>query len=148
MIVLVRSSVSREHSSGRSEVDETDPGKYSQLLSVEAKALGSACSQMAMVHSDPEEMLLSLTHSFHTLCCLTQACMSLLDGPGSPAQQRAVGATVDELILNYVCLLHAAEAAWDSVPSGQSVNTLARHSATMSAIVNTLTSSLKTLFSK
>ncbi|XP_062312700.1 FERM and PDZ domain-containing protein 4 isoform X3 [Osmerus eperlanus] len=148
MIVLVRSSMAREHSSGRSEVDEIDPGKYSQLLSVEAKALGSACSQMAVVHGDPEELLLSLTHSFHTLCCLTQACMSLLDGPGSPAQQRAVGATVDELVMNYVCLLHAAEASWDSAPSGQSVNTLARHSATMSAIVNTLTSSLKTLFSK
>ncbi|XP_071783089.2 FERM and PDZ domain-containing protein 4 [Centroberyx gerrardi] len=148
MITLVRSSVGQLSRGERPEVSEADLGKFSQLLSMQAKALGSACSQMALEHSSPEELLLTLTHSFHTLCCLTQACMSLVEGLSIESQRREVVAKVDEVVMNYVCLLKAAEVASGSSSSDQSVNALTHHSTTMSAIINTLTHSLKTLLNK
>ncbi|KAM9850658.1 FERM and PDZ domain-containing protein 4-like [Aulostomus maculatus] len=146
MISLLRSSVSNK--SRGEKVNEGDMETFSQLLFMQAKVLSSACSQMVAEYSSPEELLLTLTHSFHTLCCLTQACMSLVEGLGSKTERREVVAKVDEVVMNYVCLLKAAEAALVSSAGDQSVNALTHHSATMSAVLNTLTRSLKTLLDK
>ncbi|KAI4831427.1 hypothetical protein KUCAC02_000968 [Chaenocephalus aceratus] len=59
-----------------------------------------------------------------------------------------VVAKVDEVVMNYICLLKAAEAATVGAPGEHSVKALVRHSSTMSAIANALTRSLKTLLSK
>nr|XP_046259494.1 FERM and PDZ domain-containing protein 4 [Scatophagus argus] len=148
MARVLRSSVGHLCRGEKQKVSEADMDTFSQLLFMQAKVLSSACSQMASEYSSPEELLLTLTHSFHTLCCLTQACMSLVEGLSAESERRAVIAEVDEVIMNYVCLLKAAEVASGSSSSDQSVNALTHHSATMSAIINTLTHSLKTLLNK
>eukprot|EP00063_Salmo_salar_P045019 XP_014019854.1 PREDICTED: FERM and PDZ domain-containing protein 4-like isoform X3 [Salmo salar] len=145
MMGLVRSGVC-QGGGQRSEVSESDLWRFSQLLSMEALELGSACNHMALVQGSPQETLLTLTHSFHTVCCLTQACMSLVEGLSPESRQREVVAKVDEVVMNYVCLLQAAETALDSSPDDQSVNALTRHSTTMCAIVNRLSHSLTTLY--
>lgn len=142
---VLRSSVG-QLCRGEEQVGEAD--SFSELLSMQAKVLNSTCSRMTVEYGTPEELLLTLTHSFHTLCCLTQACMSLVEGLSVENQQRAVVAKVDEVIMNYVCLLKAAEAASGSLPTDQSVNALLHHSATMSAIINALIHSLETLLDK
>ncbi|CAL8390096.1 unnamed protein product [Gadus morhua 'NCC'] len=106
------------------------------------------CSQMAREHGSPEELLLTLTQSFHTLCCLTQACMLLVEGLSAERQRREVVARLDEVVMNYVCLLKAAEAASGSNCNEQSVNALTRHSAAMSVVIHNLTHSLRTLIYK
>lgn len=148
MASVLRCSVSQFCRGEEEEVNEADMDTFSQLLSMQAKVLSSTCSRMAVEYSTPEELLLTLTHSFHTLCCLTQACMSLVEGLSTESGQHAVVAKVDDVIMNYVRLLKAAEVASGSSPSDQSVNALMHHSATMSAIINALIHSLKTLLSK
>lgn len=145
---VLRFSVSHLCRSEKQEGNEADTDTLSQLLSMQANVLSCTCSRMAMEYSTPEELLLTLTHSFHALCCLTQACMSLVEGLSFDNQRRAVVAKVDEVIINYVCLLKAAQVASGSSPSNQSVNTLMHHSSTMSAVINALTCSLKTLHNK
>ncbi|XP_078118114.1 FERM and PDZ domain-containing protein 4-like [Sander vitreus] len=148
MAGVLRSSVGDWSRGARREVNEADMDNSSQLLFMQAKVLSRACSQMGVEYSSPEELLLTLTHSFHTLCCLTQACMSLVEGLSTERERREVVAKVDAVVMNYVCLLKAAEAALGSSPSDQSVNALTHHSASMSAIINALTHSLKTLLNK
>lgn len=143
---VLRSSVGQLCRSEKQEVGEAD--SFSELLSMQAKVLNSTCSRMTVEYGTPEELLLTLTHSFHTLCCLTQACMSLVEGLSIEHQRRAVVAKVDEVIMHYVCLLKAAEAASGSAPTDQSVNALLRHSATMSAVINALIHSQETLLNK
>ncbi|XP_068165509.1 FERM and PDZ domain-containing protein 4-like [Antennarius striatus] len=148
LIALVRSSIGR--SDRGPQMPFQDVSQYKQLLSVESKELGRACRRMAQAHGSPEEMLLAVTCSFQVLCCLCEACMCLVKGIGSSAshQQREVVAKVDEVVMNYICLLRAAEAATVGAPGENSVKALVRHSSTMSAIANALTRSLKTLLSK
>lgn len=149
LIALVRSSVGRGDR-GVPPLQSQELAQYKQLLSIESKELGRACRRMAQAHGSPEEMLLAVTCSFQVLCCLSEACMCLVRGLGAAAslQQREVVAKVDEVVMNYICLLRAAEAASGCAPGDHSVKALARHSSTMSAIANTLTRSLKTLLSK
>ncbi|XP_038141845.1 FERM and PDZ domain-containing protein 4-like isoform X1 [Cyprinodon tularosa] len=148
LIALVRSSVGRCDRGIQMPIQ--DVSQYKQLLSVESKELGRACRKMAQAHSSPDEMLLAVTCSFQVLCCLCEACMCLVRGLGASAsqQQREVVAKVDEVVMNYICLLKAAEAATVGAPGEHSVDALVRHSSTMSAIANALTRSLKTLLSK
>lgn len=149
LIALVRSSLGR--CDGEAQMPHLqDVSQYKQLLSVESKELGRACRRMAQAHGSPEEMLLAVTCSFQVLCCLCEACMCLVRGLGPSAshQQREVVAKVDEVVMNYICLLKAAEAATVGAPGEHSVKALVRHSSTMSAIANALTRSLKTLLSK
>lgn len=148
LIALVRSSVGRCDRGAQMPIQ--DVSQYKQLLSVESKELGRACRRMAQAHGTPEEMLLAVTCSFQVLCCLCEACMCLVRGLGASAshQQREVVAKVDEVVMNYICLLKAAEAATVGAPGEHSVKALVRHSSTMSAIANALTRSLKTLLSK
>ncbi|KAM9343030.1 FERM and PDZ domain-containing protein 4 [Pholidichthys leucotaenia] len=145
MISVLRSSIARLSRVDKPEVSEADMETFSQLLFMQAKVLSGACSQMGTEYSSPEELLLTLTHSFHTLCCLTQACMSLVEGLSTDSKRHEVVAKVDEVVMNYVCLLKAAEAASGGSPGDQSVNALTHCSATMSAVINALTHSLKTL---
>nr|XP_057906513.1 FERM and PDZ domain-containing protein 4-like isoform X2 [Doryrhamphus excisus] len=148
LIALVRSSIGRCDRGAQMPMQDVSQSK--QLLSVESKELGRACRRMAQAHSSPEEMLLAVTCSFQVLCCLCEACMCLVKGLSASAshQQREVVAKVDEVVMNYICLLKAAEAATVGAPGEQSVKALVRHSSTMSAIANALTRSLKTLLSK
>lgn len=149
LIALVRSSVGRGDR-GVPPLQTQELAQYKHLLSIESKELGRACRRMAQAHGSPEEMLLAVTCSFQVLCCLSEACMCLVRGLGAAAaqQQREVVAKVDEVVMNYICLLRAAEAASGCSPGDHSIKALARHSSTMSAIANTLTRSLKTLLSK
>lgn len=149
LIAVVRSSVGRGDR-GAPPMQTEELAQYKHLLAIESKALGQACRRMAQVHGSPEEMLLAVCSSFHVLCCLAEICMCLVRGLGASAsqQQREVVAKVDEVVMNYMCLLRAAEGASGSAPGDQSVKTLDRHSSTMSAIINTLTRSLKTLLNK
>lgn len=148
LIALVRSSVGR--CDRGPQMPFQDVSQFKQLLSVESKELGRACRRMAQAHGSPGEMLLAVTCSFQVLCCLCEACMSLVRGLGALAshQQREVVAKVDEVVMNYICLLKAAETATVGAPGEHSVKALVRHSSTMSAIANALTRSLKTLLSK
>ncbi|CAJ1079483.1 FERM and PDZ domain-containing protein 4 isoform X2 [Xyrichtys novacula] len=148
MVSILRSSLDHVSRGEKPEVSEADMDTHSQLLLMQAKVLGRACTQMAIEYSSPEELLLTLTHSFHTLCCLAQACMSLVEGLSSEKERREVVAKVDEAVMNYVCLLKAAEMASGGSPGDQSVNALTHHSTTMSTIINTLTHSLQTLLRK
>ncbi|KAM4731437.1 FERM and PDZ domain-containing protein 4-like isoform 2-T2 [Anableps anableps] len=148
MISVLHCSVSHNSGGDKSEMGDTDMETLSQLLLLQAKVLNGACNQMATEYSSPEELLLTLTHSFHTLCCLAQACMSLVEGLNTESKRREVVAKVDEVIMNYVCLLKAAEGAAGGSPGDQSVNTLIHYSATMSVIINTLTISLKSLLNE
>lgn len=149
LIAVVRSSVGRSDK-GSPPMETEELAQYKHLLAIESKALGQACRRMAQAHGSPEEMLLAVSSSFQVLCCLAEVCMCLVRGVGASAsqQQREVVAKVDEVVMNYLCLLRAAEGASGCAPGDQSVKTLDRHSSTMSAIVNTLTRSLKTLLNK
>lgn len=144
MIGVLQSSTGHK----KQVVQEADTETFSQLLLMQAKVLSSSCRQMAEEYGSPEELLLTLTHSFHTLCCLTQACMSLVEGLSTERERRELLAKVDEIVVTYVSLLKAAEAASGSSPTDQSVNALTHHSATMSAIITALIHSLQTLLNK
>ncbi|XP_020794785.2 FERM and PDZ domain-containing protein 4 [Boleophthalmus pectinirostris] len=149
MIALLRASVG--HSGERAEgpgASEADTETLSQLLLMQVKVLSSACSRMVDEYGSPEELLLTLTHSFHTLCCVAQACMSLADSLSSETSRAQLVVQVDEVVMNYVSLLKAAEAASGRSPSDQSVDALTHHSATMSAVINALTHSLTTQLDK
>ncbi|XP_058886113.1 FERM and PDZ domain-containing protein 4-like isoform X1 [Acipenser ruthenus] len=147
LISLVRSSVDKRENMGP-EPHETKLSQYKQLLSVESKELGNACRQIAMADKNPEEMLLAMTSSFHVLCCLTEVCMCLVKVMNTESKQLEIVAKINEVVMNYICLLKAAEAAADSSPSDHSVKVIARHLTTMSTTVSTLTRSLKTLLNK
>lgn len=64
----------------------------------------------------PEEMLLAMTSSFQVLCCSTEACMRLVKVMNSDTQQQEIVAKVDEVVMNYTCLLRAAEAVSGVAP--------------------------------
>ncbi|XP_077001513.1 FERM and PDZ domain-containing protein 4 [Tamandua tetradactyla] len=122
--------------------------QYKQLLSIESRQLGSACRKMAMAEKSPEEMLLAMTSSFQVLCCLTEACMRLVKVVNSETQRQEIVVKIDEVVINYICLLKAAEAATGKTSGDPNVGLSTRHSTTMAAIVSTLTRSLKMLLNK
>lgn len=146
LLCLVRSSV--EKRGDHPETYDLKLSQYKQLLSVESRQLGSACRNMAMAEKSPEEMLVAMTSSFQVLCCLTEACMRLVKIMNSETQQEEILAKIDEVVLNYICLLKAAEATSGKTSSDSSIKLLARHSTTMATIVSTLTRSLKMLLNK
>nr|XP_048716681.1 FERM and PDZ domain-containing protein 4 isoform X2 [Caretta caretta] len=147
LLSLVRASVGKREDL-HPETYDLKLSQYKQLLSIESRQLGSACRKMAMADKSPEEMLLAMTSSFQVLCCLTEACMRLVKVMNSETQQQEIIAKIDEVVINYVCLLKAAEAVSDKTSDDPSIKLLARHSTTMAAIVSTLTRSLKTLLNK
>ncbi|XP_065533519.1 FERM and PDZ domain-containing protein 4 [Lathamus discolor] len=147
LLSLVRASMGKREDL-HPETYDLKLSKYKQLLSMESRQLGSACRKMAMADKSPEEMLLAMTSSFQVLCCLTEACMRLVKVMNSETQQQEIIAKIDEVVINYICLLKAAEAVSGKNSSDPSIKLLARHSTTMAAIVSTLTRSLKMLLNK
>ncbi|XP_074839446.1 FERM and PDZ domain-containing protein 4 [Carettochelys insculpta] len=147
LLSLVRASVGKREGL-HLETYDLKLSQYKQLLSIESRQLGSACRKMAMAAKSPEEMLQALTSSFQVLCCLTEACMRLVKVMNSETQQQEIIAKIDEVVINYICLLKAAEAVSDKTSGEPSIKLLARHSTTMAAIVSTLTCSLKMLLNK
>ncbi|XP_015283175.1 PREDICTED: FERM and PDZ domain-containing protein 4 [Gekko japonicus] len=147
LLCLVRSSVGKGDNVCQ-ETYDLQLSQYKQLLSVESRQLGSACRKMAMAEKSPEEMLVAMTSSFQVLCCLTEACMRLVKIMNSETQQEEIVAKIDEVVINYICLLKAAEAVSGKTSSDSSIKLLARHSTTMATIVSTLTRSLKMLLNK
>ncbi|XP_039406382.1 FERM and PDZ domain-containing protein 4 isoform X2 [Corvus cornix cornix] len=147
LLSLVRASMGKREDL-HPETYDLKLSKYKQLLSLESRQLGSACRKMAMADKSPEEMLLAMTSSFQVLCCLTEACMRLVKVMNSQTQQQEIIAKIDEVVINYICLLRAAEAVSGKTSGDPSIKLLARHPNTMAAIVSTLTRSLKMLLNK
>ncbi|XP_067422238.1 FERM and PDZ domain-containing protein 4 [Emydura macquarii macquarii] len=147
LLSLVRASLGKKEDL-HLETYDLKLSQYKQLLSIESRQLGSACRKMAMADKSPEEMLLAMTSSFQVLCCLTEACMRLVKVMNSETQQQEIIAKIDEVVINYICLLKAADAVSDKTSHDSSIKLLARHSTTMAPIVSTLTRSLKMLLNK
>ncbi|XP_078219868.1 FERM and PDZ domain-containing protein 4 isoform X2 [Callithrix jacchus] len=147
LLCLVRATKEKREES-RPEAYDLTLSQYKQLLSIESRQLGSACRKMAMAEKSPEEMLLAMTSSFQVLCCLTEACMRLVKVVNSETQRQEIVGKIDEVVINYICLLKAAEAATGKNPGDPNVGLSARHSTTMAALVSTLTRSLKRLLNK
>lgn len=147
LLCLVRSSVGKGDNVCQGTYD-LQLSQYKQLLSVESRQLGSACRKMAMAEKSPEEMLVAMTSSFQVLCCLTEACMRLVKIMNCETQQEEIVAKIDEVVINYICLLKAAETVSGKTSSDSSIKLLACHSTTMATIVSTLTRSLKMLLNK
>ncbi|XP_071069027.1 FERM and PDZ domain-containing protein 4 isoform X3 [Dasypus novemcinctus] len=147
LLCLVRATKGKREES-RPEAYDLSLSQYKQLLSIESRQLGSACRKMAMAEKSPEEMLLAMTSSFQVLCCLTEACMRLVKVVNSETQRQEIVVKIDEVVINYICLLKAAEAATGKTTGDPNVGLSTRHSTTMAAIVSTLTRSLKMLLNK
>ncbi|KAM3935447.1 FERM and PDZ domain-containing protein 4 isoform 3-T3 [Leptodactylus fuscus] len=148
LLCLIRSTFAGKGEDASLETYEKELSQYKQRLSVESRQLGSACRKMAATDKSPEEMLSAMTSSFQILCCLTEACMRLVKAVNSESQQQEIVAKIDEVVLNYICLLKAAESTSAKIFSDPSVKLMARHSSTMAAVVSTLTRSLKMLLNK
>lgn len=147
LLCLVRATKGKREES-RPEAYDLTLSQYKQLLSIESRQLGSACRKLAMAEKSPEEMLLAMTSSFQVLCCLTEACMRLVKVVNSETQRQEIVAKINEVVINYICLLKAAEAATGKTSGDPNVGLSARHSTTMAALVSTLTRSLKMLLNK
>ncbi|XP_060231703.1 FERM and PDZ domain-containing protein 4 isoform X3 [Meriones unguiculatus] len=147
LLCLVRATKAKREES-RPEAYDLTLSQYKQLLSIESRQLGSACRKMAMAEKSPEEMLLAMSSSFQVLCCLTEACMRLVKVVNSETQRQEIVAKIDEVVINYICLLKAAEAATGKTTGDSSFGLSMRHSTTMAALVSTLTRSLKMLLNK
>ncbi|KAM9180521.1 FERM and PDZ domain-containing protein 4 isoform 2-T2 [Dugong dugon] len=147
LLCLVRATAGKREEP-RPEAYDLTLSQYKQLLSIASRQLGSACRKMAMAEKSPEEMLLAMTSSFQVLCCLTEACMRLVKVVNSETQRQEIVAKIDEVVINYICLLKAAEVATGKTTGDPTVGLSMRHSTTMAAIVSTLTRSLKMLLNK
>ncbi|KAM6151872.1 FERM and PDZ domain-containing protein 4 isoform 2-T2 [Rhynchocyon petersi] len=147
LLCLVRATTGKREDP-RPEAYDLTLSQYKQLLSIASRQLGSACRKMAMAEKSPEEMLLAMTSSFQVLCCLTEACMRLVKVVNSETQRQEIVAKIDEVVINYICLLKAAEVAAGKTVGDPTVGLSMRHSTTMAAIVSTLTRSLKMLLNK
>uniref|UniRef100_G1PL70 FERM and PDZ domain containing 4 n=1 Tax=Myotis lucifugus TaxID=59463 RepID=G1PL70_MYOLU len=147
LLCLVRATKGKREES-RPEAYDLTLSQYKQLLSIESRQLGSACRKMAMAEKSPEEMLVAMTSSFQVLCCLTEACMRLVKVVSSETQRQEIVVKIDEVVINYICLLKAAEAATGKTTGDPGVGLSTRPSTTMAALVSTLTRSLKMLLNK
>ncbi|KAL6078650.1 hypothetical protein STEG23_032186, partial [Scotinomys teguina] len=123
LLCLVRATKAKREES-RPEAYDLTLSQYKQLLSIESRQLGSACRKMAMAEKSPEEMLLAMSSSFQVLCCLTEACMRLVKVVNSETQRQEIVAKIDEVVINYICLLKAAEAATAATSQGLQQNML------------------------
>ncbi|XP_068124461.1 FERM and PDZ domain-containing protein 4 isoform X3 [Hyperolius riggenbachi] len=148
LLCLIRSNNTGKGEDARLDTHDQELSQCKQRLSVESRQLGSACKKMATADKGPDEMLSAMTSSFQILCCLTEACMRLVKAVSSETQQQEIIEKIDEVVLNYICLLKAAESTSVKMFNDPSVKLMARHSSTMAAVVSTLTRSLKMLLNK
>ncbi|KAG8519776.1 FERM and PDZ domain-containing protein 4 [Galemys pyrenaicus] len=133
LLCLVRATKGKREES-RPETYDLTLSQYKQLLSTESRQLGSACRKMAMAEKSPEEMLLAMTFSFQVLCCLTEACMRLVKVVNSETQRQEIVVKIDEVVINYICLLKAAEAAAGKTTGDPNAGLSTRHATTMAAL--------------
>ncbi|XP_023609511.1 LOW QUALITY PROTEIN: FERM and PDZ domain-containing protein 4 [Myotis lucifugus] len=133
LLCLVRATKGKREES-RPEAYDLTLSQYKQLLSIESRQLGSACRKMAMAEKSPEEMLVAMTSSFQVLCCLTEACMRLVKVVSSETQRQEIVVKIDEVVINYICLLKAAEAATGKTTGDPGVGLSTRPSTTMAAL--------------
>ncbi|XP_051486036.1 FERM and PDZ domain-containing protein 3 isoform X1 [Apus apus] len=123
--------------------------EYKQELALKFKEFRASCRRMAAVDKSPTHMLSAITSSFQVLSSLIETFVRLVYIVRSESQRKELLAKVEEVVRNYTFLLKAAEESTARTLSHQqTVEQLARQSATVATVMSTLTRSLKTLINK
>ncbi|NWX34009.1 FRPD3 protein, partial [Notiomystis cincta] len=120
--------------------------EYKQELALKFKELRASCRRVAAVDKSPTHMLSAITSSFQVLSSLIETFVRLVYVVRSESQRQELLTKVEEVVRNYTFLLKAAEESTARTLSHQqTVEQLARQSATVATVMSTLTRSLKTL---
>lgn len=123
--------------------------EYKQELALKFKEFRASCRRVAAVDKSPTHMLSAITSSFQVLSSLIETFVRLVYVVRSESQRQELLTKVEEVVRNYTFLLKAAEESTARTLSHQqTVEQLARQSATVATVMNTLTRSLKTLINK
>uniref|UniRef100_A0A8C3CXV6 PDZ domain-containing protein n=1 Tax=Cairina moschata TaxID=8855 RepID=A0A8C3CXV6_CAIMO len=123
--------------------------EYKQELALKFKEFRASCRRVAAVDKSPTHMLSAITSSFQVLSSLIETFVRLVYVVRSESQRQELLAKVEEVVRNYTFLLRAAEESTARTLSHQqTVEQLARQSATVATVMSTLTRSLKTLINK
>ncbi|NXA24957.1 FRPD3 protein, partial [Ibidorhyncha struthersii] len=120
--------------------------EYKQELALKFKEFRASCRRVAAVDKSPTHMLSAITSSFQVLSSLIETFVRLVYIVRSESQRQELLTKVEEVVRNYTFLLKAAEESTARTLSHQqTVEQLARQSATVATVMGTLTRSLKTL---
>ncbi|NXU10555.1 FRPD3 protein, partial [Pardalotus punctatus] len=120
--------------------------EYKQELALKFKEFRASCRRVAAVDKSPTHMLSAITSSFQVLSSLIETFVRLVYVVRSESQRQELLTKVEEVVRNYTFLLKAAEESTARMLSHQqTVEQLARQSATVTTVMSTLTRSLKTL---
>ncbi|NXW44526.1 FRPD3 protein, partial [Nyctiprogne leucopyga] len=120
--------------------------EYKQELALKFKEFRASCRRVAAVDKSPTHMLSAITSSFQVLSSLIETFVRLVYVVHSESQRQELLTKVEEVVRNYTFLLKAAEESTARTLSHQqTVEQLARQSATVATVMSTLTRSLKTL---
>ncbi|KAM9227396.1 FERM and PDZ domain-containing protein 3 [Leptosomus discolor] len=123
--------------------------EYKQELALKFKEFRASCRRVAAVDKSPTHMLSAITSSFQVLSSLIETFVTLVYVVRSESQRQELLTKVEEVVRNYTFLLKAAEESTARMLSHQqTVEQLARQSATVATVMSTLTRSLKTLINK
>lgn len=123
--------------------------EYKQELALKFKEFRASCRRVAAVDKSPTHMLSAITSSFQVLSSLIETFVRLVYVVRSESQRQELLTKVEEVVRNYTFLLKAAEESTARMLSHQqTVEQLARQSATVATVMSTLTRSLKTLINK
>ncbi|XP_042681134.1 LOW QUALITY PROTEIN: FERM and PDZ domain-containing protein 3 [Centrocercus urophasianus] len=123
--------------------------EYKQELALKFKEFRASCRRVAAVDKSPAHMLSAITSSFQVLSSLIETFVRLVYIVRSESQRQELLTKVEEVVRNYTFLLRAAEESTARMLSHQqTVEQLARQSATVATVMSTLTRSLKTLINK
>ncbi|XP_065585373.1 FERM and PDZ domain-containing protein 3 isoform X1 [Cyrtonyx montezumae] len=123
--------------------------EYKQELALKFKEFRASCRRVAAVDKSPTHMLSAITSSFQVLSSLIETFVRLVYIVRSESQRQELLTKVEEVVRNYTFLLRAAEESTARTLSHQqTVEQLARQSATVATVMSTLTRSLKTLINK
>ncbi|XP_050166437.1 FERM and PDZ domain-containing protein 3 isoform X2 [Myiozetetes cayanensis] len=123
--------------------------EYKQELALKFKEFRASCRRVAAVDKSPSHMLSAITSSFQVLSSLIETFVRLVYVVRSESQRQELLTKVEEVVRNYTFLLKAAEESTARMLSHQqTVEQLARQSATVATVMSTLTRSLKTLINK
>ncbi|XP_035397612.1 FERM and PDZ domain-containing protein 3 [Cygnus atratus] len=123
--------------------------EYKQELALKFKEFRASCRRVAAVDKSPTHMLSAITSSFQVLSSLIETFVRLVYVVRSESQRQELLTKVEEVVRNYTFLLRAAEESTARTLSHQqTVEQLARQSATVATVMSTLTRSLKTLINK
>ncbi|XP_071425339.1 FERM and PDZ domain-containing protein 3 isoform X2 [Pithys albifrons albifrons] len=123
--------------------------EYKQELALKFKEFRASCRRVAAVDKSPTHMLSAITSSFQVLSSLIETFVRLVYVVRLDSQRQELLTKVEEVVRNYTFLLKAAEESTARTLSHQqTVEQLARQSATVATVMSTLTRSLKTLINK